>query len=406
MAAKIHERLESVKTHNPKIDRKADMEMIVAVEKAKRKVSFDFASNPQQGEQLRKSIMGAIVDERVKAGTYNPEPAADHIGRYFHELEDMLGSRSKVTDVFPCMNEEYIMNQQFYQDVKPIQPPLRWNNNPKRVGLLGFKVGMTSTFDMWGYHIPMTVIQFDRCQIVGHFETEDPNIVSVQVGGGMKSLRRITKSQIGPFLKKGLIPSIYLREFKVTRENVLPVGFRLGPRHFTPGQFVDVRAVATDKGFQGAMKRWGFGGQPASHGVSVSHRSLGSTGQHQNPGRVFKGKKMHGHMGGHTRVQHCLKVYRVDFDRSLVYLLGSVPGKPGDLVEIKDSFIKDKQNYELLNFPTFLPEPDKVYASITQVEPPLQDPSEAWLHDNVLPKEDEAEEAASTAGALDADVEE
>jgi large subunit ribosomal protein L3 len=404
MAKKINERLTNVKTHNPKIDRKFDDEMIIAVEKAKKKVSFDLPSNPQQGEQLKKSIMEEIINKRVKENTISKQVEAPHIGHYAFELDNLLQGNKKFYNVFPALNEEYIINQAFYKDLKPVVPKPKYGEHSRRVGVLGFKVGMMSTFDMWGYHTPLTVIQIDRCQIVQHRDTADPNIVAVQVGGGHKSLRTITKAEIGHYLKNNLVANTYLKEFKVSRENLLPVGFRLGARHFTPGQFVDVRAVAKDKGVQGAMKKWGFGGQPASHGVSVSHRSLGSTGQNQDPSKVIKGKKMHGYMGGHTRVQYNLKVFRVDHDRCLVYLLGSIPGKAGELIEIQDARFKPDENFELVNFPTFLPEEGKSYASITQVEPPLQDPSEVWLHDNVLPKDDEKDDDGPTTTGADAEL--
>lgn len=404
MEAKIHERLLNVKTHNVKIDRKPDEEIMIALEKAKLKTNFDLAANPQQGNQLRKNISESIIQQRIDKGDFEREVEAPHIGRYSHELQDLLSGNKKFHHAFPSMNEEYIVNEKFYENMKQIQPKPEYGKLPSRVGVLGFKVGMTSTFDMWGYHKSLTVIQIDRCQVVQVKETKDSNVVAVQVGGGLKSLHHITKAQVGQFLKEGLVPSRYLREFKVFKENVLPVGFRIGARHFTPGQFVDVKAISKDKGVQGAMKKWGFGGLHASHGVSVSHRSLGSTGQNQDPGKVFKGKKMHGYMGGHSRCQLNLQVYKVDFDRSLVYLFGSVPGKLGELVEIQDARFKPKVNYEMLNFPTFIPEKGKVYASITQVEPPLQDPSEDWLHDNVLPKDDDEEEATTTG--IDAELEE
>jgi large subunit ribosomal protein L3 len=403
MEAKVHERLLNVKTHDWKIDRKPDEEMVAAVERAKRKTIFDFANNPQQGNQLRKKIIEGIIQRRVESRPADEEVKAPHIGHYSHELEDLLSGGKKFHHVFPHLNEEYLVNEKFYANLKQIQPKTEYGKVPYRVGALGFKMGMTSTFDLWGFHRPLTVIQIDRCQVVQLKETKDPNIVAVQVGAGLKSLHNITKGQMGHFLKEGIIPNRYLREFKVFKENVLPIGFRIGARHFTPGQFVDIKAIATDKGIQGAMKKWGFGGLPASHGVSVSHRSLGSTGQRQDPGKVFKGKKMHGYMGGHTRCQFNSKIYKIDFDRSLVYVLGSIPGKIGELVEIHDARFNPRANYELLNFPTFIPEKGKVYASITQVEPPLQDPSEQWLHDNVLPKDDDEEEAAATGaeGELD-----
>jgi large subunit ribosomal protein L3 len=368
---------------------------------------FNATTNPQQGEKLKKQIIEDIIENRVKQGTFNKGKPNKLEGKTYKDVEEALEKKgSKFLKEFPPFNDEAYVNKKFIesQQVKKLTPVLGYNNPSLRVGALGFKVGMMSTFDMWGYHMPLTVIQLDRCQITQIKETADPQFFAVQVGAGAKSLHNIRKPQIGHFLKNNIIPSRYLREFKVSRANVLPVGYRIGARHFTPGQLVDVRAVAKDKGFQGAMKKWGFGGQPASHGVSLAHRSLGSTGQKQWPSKVFKGKRMHGHMGGHPRCQFNLKVFRIDYERCLVYILGSVPGKTGELVEIMDSRFSYKTNHELLNYPTFVPVAGESYANVIQVEPPIQDPSEVWLHDNVLPKDNDEEEAAASVSAATADL--
>lgn len=183
-----------------------------------------------------------------------------------------------------------------------------------------------------------------------------------------------------------MAPKSFLKEFKVTPENVLPVGYMIGVRHYTPGQYVDVIGKTKGKGFQGVMQRWGFRGLPASHGHSLSHRSHGSTGQCQDPGRIFKGKKMAGRGGYKVRMEHSLMVYRVDFERSLLYLKGCIPGANGSTVQIKDSMYATKKNYGLINYPTFIYEKGKQYAMVIDSEPPKNDPTESWLHENAVVK--------------------
>lgn len=391
-----------VKAFDARLDRSFDMEMILAVERAKAKTKFDFAKSPQQGENLRKDVFQKIINDRLKSGTFERPIPNEVTSKSLLDIQNELEETGKkFYSLYPAFNDADLHNTKF--EVKKFEIGTTEHVYPLRTGVLAFKVGMMSTFDIWGTHIPLTVLQIDRCQITQIKETTNPEFVKVQVGAGLKSMRFMRKSQAGHFLRANLIPNRYLREFKVSRRCLLPVGFRLTPRHFTPGQLVDVLAVAKDKGVQGAMKKWGFAGQPASHGVSVSHRSLGSTGQKQDPSKVFKGKKMHGYMGGHTRCQYNLRVFKIDNSRSLIYLMGSVPGKVGELVEIQDGRFSFKKNKALLNFPTFVPEAGKAYASVAQVDPPIQDPSEVWLHDNILPKGDDEEEVASVATAADGD---
>ena len=153
---------------------------------------------------------------------------------------------------------------------------------------------MTSTWNKWGTLVPLTVVHLDRNQVVDIKTPERDGYLALQVGCGQKNTKFLKKPQIGHYLKANVGPKSYLKEFKITPENKLPIGYMIGTRHFTVGQYVDVKGKSKGKGFQGAMKRWGFRGLPASHGHSLSHRSHGSTGQCQEPGRVFKGKKMAG----------------------------------------------------------------------------------------------------------------
>lgn len=176
-------------------------------------------------------------------------------------------------------------------------------------------------------------------------------------------------------------------QFNVSQRNLLPVGYQLGAWHFTPGQFVDIQSRTKGKGTQSAVQRWNFGGQPASHGVSLAHRSLGSIGQHTNPGKVFKGKKMNGKFGA-AKVTHVnYQVYKIDVDRCLVYVKGMVPGPRGVICKVFDTIWKKEENESLINYPTFIPDANKRYASIVEMLPPKDDPREVWIHDNALPKQ-------------------
>eukprot|EP01016_Furgasonia_blochmanni_P016782 TRINITY_DN1979_c0_g1_i1.p2 TRINITY_DN1979_c0_g1~~TRINITY_DN1979_c0_g1_i1.p2 ORF type:complete len:523 (+),score=131.34 TRINITY_DN1979_c0_g1_i1:118-1686(+) len=287
-------------------------------------------------------------------------------------------------------NTEDEVNAKFKSQVKPVQG----NYRSKRTGLLGIKVGMTGLFDKWGTRHHLTVLQVDRCQVIQLKNKEKDGYDALQLGVGEKNIKKLLKPEIGHYLKAGTPPKRRLIEFKITPENFLPVGYQLSVRHFTPGQLVDVRGITQGKGFQGPMKRWGFGGQPASHGVSISHRSHGATGQRQDPGKVFKGKKMAGRMGGRPRLTENLLVYKIDVERCLIYVKGSVPGRAGTVVEIRDAHKMREKNLEFLNFPTFVKEDGKQYAIEIVVPPPEQDPEEVYIHDNDVVADDAGAEQA------------
>jgi len=227
-------------------------------------------------------------------------------------------------------------------------------------------------------------------------EKERDGVDSIQVGCGEKALPYIRKSQMGHFMKAGVPPKKHVSEFKISPENKLPVGYMIGVRHFTVGQYVDVQSKSKGKGFQGVMKRWNFKGQPASHGCSLTHRHPGSTGNNTDPSRVFKKKKMAGRMGFDPRIIRRLQVYKIDYARSLIYVKGSVAGPSQRVVRIFDSFFHWKDNQGMLNFPTFIYNKEKTYANILQVEPPVEDPAENWLHENAVLPDDEEEVAALT----------
>jgi len=206
-----------------------------------------------------------------------------------------------------------------------------------RTGLLAKKVGMTRVYREDGTHVPVTVMQLDKCQVTGQ-RTEDKNgYTAVQLGAGSRKVKRTNKALRGQFAAANVEPKARLVEFRVSPENLIDVGAELSANHFIVGQKVDVSAVTIGKGFAGAMKRHNFGGLRATHGVSISHRSHGSTGQCQDPGKVFKGKKMAGQMGNRRRTTQNLTIVRTEEDRGLVLIKGAVPGPKGGWVEIKDA---------------------------------------------------------------------
>lgn len=206
-----------------------------------------------------------------------------------------------------------------------------------RTGLIAKKVGMTRVYSADGEHVPVTVMALEGCQVVGHRTEEKNGYVAVQLGAGVRKAKNVSKADRGQFAKANVEPKMKLAEFRVDPENLVDIGAELSPSHFQVGQRVDVTGVTVGKGFAGAMKRHNFGGLRATHGVSVSHRSHGSTGQRQDPGRVFKGKRMAGHMGAAQRTTQNIEVVRVDEARGLILLKGAVPGPKGGWVAIRDA---------------------------------------------------------------------
>ncbi|KAG9016608.1 54S ribosomal protein L9, mitochondrial [Tulasnella sp. 427] len=216
-----------------------------------------------------------------------------------------------------------------------------WTPQSKRTGLIARKRGMTSIFDPNGAKVPVTVLQIEDCQVTANIETPRPapksSYYAVQLAASNKREKNVTKQMLGHFAKAGVAPKRIVKEFPVTQDALVPVGTELSAMHFVPGQFVDVVAKSLGKGFAGTMKRWNFKGLRASHGVSISHRSAGSTGQHQDPGRVFKGKKMAGRLGGERTTIQNLLVMRVDTGLNLIYVKGAVPGADDADVLISDA---------------------------------------------------------------------
>jgi large subunit ribosomal protein L3 len=199
---------------------------------------------------------------------------------------------------------------------------------------------MTRVYHEDGEHVPVTVMQLEGCQVVGQRTAEKNGYTALQLGAGVKKVKRTTKAERGQFAAANVEPKQKVVEFRVSDDNLVDLGAELSATHFLPGQKVDVTGTTIGKGFAGAMKRHNFGGLRATHGVSVSHRSHGSTGQRQDPGRVFKNKKMAGHMGVAQRTTQNIEVVRVDEERGLILLRGAVPGPKGGWCLIRDAVKK------------------------------------------------------------------
>ena len=206
-----------------------------------------------------------------------------------------------------------------------------------RTGVIAKKLGMARFFDEAGAHVPVTVLSLEGCQVVSHRTQEKDGYVALQLGAGAKKPKNTSKAMRGHFAKGEVEPKRQLAEFKVSADNLIDVGAEITADHFLPGQKIDVTGTTVGKGFQGGIKRWNFGGMRATHGVSVSHRALGSTGQRQDPGKTFKGKKMAGHLGQETVTTLNVTVWRVDVERGLILVKGSVPGTEGDYVRLRDA---------------------------------------------------------------------
>jgi large subunit ribosomal protein L3 len=209
-----------------------------------------------------------------------------------------------------------------------------------RSGVIAKKLGMTRLFMADGKQVPVTVLQLDNLQVVAQRTADKDGYTAVQLGAGLAKAKRTTAAMRGHFAKASVEPKRKIAEFRVTPDCMIGVGEEITADHYFAGQYVDVAGTSIGKGFAGAMKRHNFGGLRASHGVSVSHRSHGSTGQCQDPGKVFRGKKMAGHMGAVRTTTQNLQVVRTDSDRGLIMIKGAVPGSKGGWVTVKDAVKK------------------------------------------------------------------
>jgi len=234
-----------------------------------------------------------------------------------------------------------------------------------RSGVIAKKVGMTRLFMDDGKQIPVTVLSLDGLQVVAQRTADLDGYSAVQLGVGSAKAKRTSQAMRGHFAKANVAPKRKVAEFRVSAENLIEVGAEISAEHFLEGQMVDVSGTSIGKGFQGAMKRWNFKGLRATHGVSISHRSHGSTGQCQDPGKVFKGKKMAGHMGAAKVTTQNLEVVRTDADRGLIMVKGAVPGSKGGWVTIKDAMKK--------KLPDGVPFPAAIKSAAVPVEAPVAD---------------------------------
>ena len=255
-----------------------------------------------------------------------------------------------------------------------------------RSGVIVQKVGMTRLFTDDGQHVPVTVLKLDNCQVVAQRTEDKDGYNAVQLGSGFRKVKRTTNAMRGHFAKAKVEPKRKLAEFRVTADNLIDIGAELAANHFLEGQKIDATGVSIGKGFAGAMKRHNFGGLRASHGVSISHRSHGSTGQCQDPGKVFKGKKMAGHMGDTRITTQNLTVVKTDVMRGLIMVKGAVPGSKGGWVLLRDAVKRP------------LPEGVPMPAAIVELSTPAQEtpadevPADETVAEDVVAEEVVAEE--------------
>jgi large subunit ribosomal protein L3 len=238
-----------------------------------------------------------------------------------------------------------------------------------RTGVLAKKLGMTRFFDEAGQHVPVTVLSLDGCQVTAQRTKEKDGYVALQLGVGAKKVKNTSAAMRGHFAKALVEPKRVLAEFRVDEDGLIDVGAEFTADHFVPGQKVDIQGVTVGKGFAGAIKRWHFGGLRATHGVSVSHRSHGSTGQRQDPGKVFKNKKMAGHLGQDNITTQNITVWRVDVERGLILVKGAVPGAEGGYVKVRDATKK--------GLPEGAPVPGAVRKASAEAAPVVEAPVEA-----------------------------
>ena len=291
--------------------------------------------------------------------------------RHYHASRFLKGPKTK--EQLEEEEEQREMNI-LIDDLK--SSGVTYKGGAKRSGLIGEKLGMMNLFDHWGKHIAVTVVRIDN-HVIHHNEAPDikTGLTTIKVGSGKRKpkktpdwLARMCERAECDFKQR-------LHDFPVTEDALIPVGTELSARHFLPGQYIDVTGITIGRGFQGPMKRWGFKGLEASHGVSVSHRAHGSTGS-TGVGKVFKGKKMAGNMGNKIRTKLNVRIYRIDPDRNLLFLLGSLPGPAKGLLILKDAHVKKWTTEDQVPpFPTYIPaDPENDDLSSLYMKPEGSDP--------------------------------
>lgn len=252
-----------------------------------------------------------------------------------------------------------------------------WDVSKRRCGVLAKKVGMIGVFNEWGEYLPLTLLQVDGCAVSQVKTNEKEGYSAMQVAARQQLARRMTKPAIKHFEAAGLPPLLKCSEFHCSPDAVVKPGTRIYAKHFVPGQYLDVQGVTIGKGFQGGMKKWGFGGQNASHGHSLSHRSIGATGAHQEPGKVWPGKKMPGRMGNKKRTVKNLRLWRVTPGLELLWVIGCVPGCKNNWLRVQDA--KNKPFATVPPYPTWDPIQDpNIGLELTMKMPPPDEP-ESWF---------------------------
>jgi large subunit ribosomal protein L3 len=231
-----------------------------------------------------------------------------------------------------------------------------------RTGVIAQKVGMTRLFTDAGEHVPVTVLRLAQCQVIAHRSKEKDGYVALQLGAGSRKVKNVSKPERGRFAIAKVEPKRKIAEFRVSDDAIIPVGAEITADHFIVGQYVDVTGTSIGKGFAGGMKRWNFAGLRASHGVSISHRSIGSTGGRQDPGKTFKNKKMPGHLGVERVTTLNLRVVQTDVERGLIMLEGAVPGAKGGWITVRDAVKKA--------LPKEVPKPGKFRGPAAEAAPP------------------------------------
>jgi large subunit ribosomal protein L3 len=250
-------------------------------------------------------------------------------------------------------------------------------DKPMRSGVIAQKMGMTRIFTDAGEHVPVTVLKLSNCQVVGHRTMDKNGYLALQLGAGTRKVKNVPRAERGNFAVAKVEPKRKMAEFRVDEKAMIPVGAEITADHFVVGQFVDVTGTSTGKGYAGPMKRWNFGGLRATHGVSISHRSHGSTGGRQDPGKTFKNKKMGGHLGVERVTTLNLKVVQTDADRGLILVEGAVPGVKGGWITVRDavkkSLPKDVPQPGKFRLPTAAePEPEAAEVAPAQAAAPDQ----------------------------------
>src|SRR6478609_7714290 len=243
-----------------------------------------------------------------------------------------------------------------------------------RSGVIAQKVGMTRVFTDAGVHVPVTVLRLANCQVVAHRTKDKNGYVALQLGSGTRKVKNVTKAERGNFALAKVEPKREVAEFRVSEDAMIPVGAEITADHFVAGQFVDVTGTSIGKGFQGGMKRWNFRGLRATHGVSLSHRSIGSTGGRQDPGKTFKNKKMPGHLGVERVTTQNLRVVQTDVERGLILVEGAVPGVAGGWISVRDA-VKRK-------LPAEVPMPGKFRGPAGEAAPAAPQAPEASAEEN------------------------